>query len=132
MLTRSRLGGPRMNLGIAVHDDEGTTLLALSGELDIASAGELEDQVAKLVAAGRTRVVADLSALSFCDSTGIGTLVRANNDCRRSGGYFRLAALSRNVARVMGVVGLLATFPVYRTVEAARVADPDGLLSTDE
>jgi anti-anti-sigma factor len=91
----------------------------------------LRTQLAALVAAGRSRLILDLTALVFCDSTGIGTLVRGNNDCHSVDGYLRLAAPNRNVARVLSVVGLLDTFPTYRTVEAARRADGNALVAAE-
>jgi anti-sigma B factor antagonist len=117
-----------MDLGIATAGDTDPAVVALTGELDIASAGALEDRIRGLVDAGHSRLVVDLAGLIFCDSTGIGTLVRANNDCLALGGYLRLAAPNRNVARVLAVVGLLDAFPAYRSVDAARRADADALV----
>jgi anti-sigma B factor antagonist len=117
-----------MDLGIATVEDTDPTIVSLTGELDIASAGGLEDRIRRLTDAGHSRLIVDLAGLVFCDSTGIGTLVRANNDCLDQGGYLRLAAPNRNVARVLAIVGLLDMFPTYRSVEAARRADADGLV----
>ena len=41
-------------------------------------------------------------------------------------------APSPNVARVLGVVGLLHTFPTYRTVEGAQSADDGALLVRED
>ncbi|NJC71749.1 STAS domain-containing protein [Planosporangium thailandense] len=117
-----------MELGIATVDDTDPAITALTGELDIASAPKLEDHLRDLIDAGCTRLIVDLSDLSFCDSTGIGTLVRANNERLSRGGYLRLAAPNRHVARVLAVVGLLDAFPTYRSVDAARHADVAGLV----
>jgi anti-anti-sigma factor len=112
-----------MELGIATVADTDPTVVSLTGELDIASAPQLEERIRNLVDSGRTRLVIDLADLTFCDSTGIGTLVRGNNDCRAQGGYLRLAAPNRHIARVLAVVGLLDAFPTYQSVDAARLAD---------
>lgn len=112
-----------MNLGIATADGTDPAIVSLTGELDIASAVAFEEHIGALLAAGRSRLVLDLTDLVFCDSTGIGTFVRANNDCLRDGGFLRLAAPSHNVARILAVVGLLDTFPTYQSVDAARDAD---------
>ncbi|GAA1794992.1 STAS domain-containing protein [Planosporangium flavigriseum] len=117
-----------MDLGITTVADTDPVVVSLTGELDIASAPPLAERIRSLIDAGRTRLVVDLAGLAFCDSTGIGTLVRANNDCLLQGGYLRLAAPSRHVARVLAVVGLLDTFPTYQSVEAARRADADALV----
>jgi anti-sigma B factor antagonist len=104
------------------------TVVTLTGELDLASAPELSARIDALLAAGQTRLVIDLGELTFCDSTGIGILIRANNGCQQRNGYLRLAAPNHNVARVLDVVGLLGVFPTYRTVDAARRGDPAGLV----
>ncbi|MGC9669167.1 STAS domain-containing protein [Planosporangium sp. 12N6] len=117
-----------MDFGIATTEDTDPLVLTLTGELDIASAPALEERVGQLIDTGHVRVIVDLAALTFCDSTGIGTLVRANNDCLSRGGYLRLAAPNRNVARVLSVVGLLDTFPAYHSIDAARSADAGGLV----
>jgi anti-anti-sigma factor len=117
-----------MNLSIATVEDTDPTVVSLTGELDLACADELEDRIRGLVDAGHTRLIVDLADLTFCDSTGIGTLIRANNACLALGGYLRLAAPTHNVARVLAVVGLLDAFPAYQSVDAARRADAGGLV----
>jgi anti-sigma B factor antagonist len=108
-----------MDLDITTVEDMDPVIVSLAGELDIASAPHLEDRIRSLIDGGRTRLVIELAELIFCDSTGIGILVRANNDCVAQGGHLRLAAPSRHVARVLAVVGLLDAFPTYQSVDAA-------------
>ncbi|GII22973.1 STAS domain-containing protein [Planosporangium mesophilum] len=115
-------------IGETVPVGTDATVVTLTGELDIASAGELERRLGVLLDTGHNRLVVDLAGLIFCDSTGIGTLVRANTDCLHEGGYLRLASPNRNISRVLAIVGLLDTFPVYSSVDAARRADADGLV----
>jgi anti-sigma B factor antagonist len=118
-----------MNLGIATVEDTDPMIISLNGELDIASASQLEERINALVAGGRNRLVVNLADLIFCDSTGIGALVRGNTACLERGGYLRLAAPNRNITRVLAVVGLLEAFPTYQTVDAARAGDASGLVA---
>jgi anti-sigma B factor antagonist len=53
-------------------------VLSLYGELDLDSSPLLERELETLSAAGRDRVVVDLSGLEFMDSTGLQTLLRAH------------------------------------------------------
>jgi anti-sigma B factor antagonist len=117
-----------MDLDVTVAEGD-PVVVALSGELDIACAAELEKRINELVGGGHIRLIVDLTDLGFCDSTGIGTFVRGNTACRDQGGYLRLAGPNRNVARVLAVVGLLDTFPTYRCVDTARRADTAGLIT---
>jgi anti-anti-sigma factor len=55
---------------------DGTRVLAVSGELDLDTAGELRRRLLA-TDGGRSRTVVDLAECAFIDSTGIGLLVRA-------------------------------------------------------
>ena len=64
-------------------------MVNLRGQLDLDSAPALTDALDGLYRDGVNRIVVDLSGVSFCDSTGLSSLVvgyhRANRaGCRRS------------------------------------------------
>jgi anti-anti-sigma factor len=60
-------------------DGDGTPLVRIAGELDLANVGEVEAAVAPIVDARPERLVVDLSALAFADSSAIALLVRWAN-----------------------------------------------------
>ena len=65
-------------MNIARHDGNDHVRIAVAGELDMATAGQLRDHLHLLLAADRPRLVLlDLDGVTFCDSTGISTLVAA-------------------------------------------------------
>lgn len=98
---------PSVALAIQAAEDGTTSILALSGELDLSTAARLQEAIDDLVARGRHRVVLDLTGLTFCDSTGLTTFVRGNRDCTAKGGWLRLAGAQGHVERVIGISGLL-------------------------
>ena len=57
------------------------TRLAVSGELDLATAEEFAERVRQLSAAGAT-VLLDLSAVAFMDSSGLNALVNTIREAR--------------------------------------------------
>ncbi|MDQ1461843.1 MAG: hypothetical protein QOI08_3327 [Actinomycetota bacterium] len=59
------------------RDDSGARVVNLVGEIDIANADALGEQLDQLIGAGADRLVVDLSALDFMDSSGIAMLLRA-------------------------------------------------------
>ena len=65
--------------------DGGSWRLALSGELDLASADQLEDAIRQAEKGGGLRIVVDLSDLRFMDSTGLSVLLRAHARSREDG-----------------------------------------------
>ena len=66
-----------------------------------------------------TRLVLDMSGLSFLDSAGVGALVSLFVNRRNHGKTLALAALTQQGNAVMQVSGLLKLLPVYPSVEEA-------------
>jgi len=89
---------------ITVRNLRDIHLVTLHGELDVASAEGLSNSLVEL--AGST-VVADLSDLTFMDSSGIGALVRARNRIKADGlGELLLTRPVEIVRRTLEIVGL--------------------------
>lgn len=87
----------------------GVTRLVLDGELDLATAGLLREQVDQVVAGGRPRrLVIDLARVSFCDSTGVGALVDAHDTTTRHGIALHTSNPRGMTLRVLQVTGALA------------------------
>jgi anti-sigma B factor antagonist len=81
-------------------------VVAMHGELDVASAEGLTDALIEL--AGSTLVV-DLAGLTFMDSSGIGALVRARNRIEADGlGELVLTRPTSIVRKALEIVGLSA------------------------
>jgi len=105
------------------HDDfrieqrerpDGATLVSVFGEVDLATADQLEATLEGLAAQKRTAVL-DLSRVDFMDSSGIGVLVRATHEAQRDGWTFLLSAeLSESVSRLFTVSGMHEHLPVER------------------
>jgi anti-anti-sigma factor len=66
-----------------------------------------------------TRLVLDMSGLSFLDSAGVGALVSLFVSRKNHGKTLALAALTPQGYAVMQVSGLLKLLPVYPSVEEA-------------
>ena len=123
-----------MNPGTTIHPAldcrvrtaGGVTVAELAGELDLASAPALREQLLRLLRPGSSRLVLDLSRVSFCDASGLAVLVGADRQARLLGGFLRLAAVSPQTARVLDITGLGRHLPVYPTVAAASSAPRAG------
>lgn len=84
--------------------------LQISGELDLAVSGRLQDHIDSVARAGET-VVLDLSELTFVDSSGLNVLVTAFKQARRDGWELRVERrMTRPVERVITMMGLDAVF----------------------
>jgi len=90
---------------------DGRPVVALTGELDIATAHEVAARLADALAEGKGLVV-DLGELRFIDSTGISTLLVAHK-CALDGGHVLvLRAPVPNVRKTLSLVGLDQVFRI--------------------
>ena len=112
--------------GVPVRIADGVTIAELSGDLDLASAPGLREQLLGLLRPGTSRLVLDLSRVSFCDASGLAVLVGASHRARMLGGFLRLAAVSPATGRVLQLTGLDRHLSIYPTVHAATNAPGDG------
>jgi anti-anti-sigma factor len=94
------------SLGVSTRTVGGMTIAELAGELDIASAPALREQLLSLLRPGSSRLVIDLSKVSLCDASGLAVLVGIGRRARLRGGFLRLAALSPPAGRVLHITGL--------------------------
>lgn len=86
------------------------TRLKLSGELDVAVIGRLQDRLDSLARAGES-VVLDLSDLSFIDSSGLNVLVTAFKASQRDDWQLSIErSMGPAVARVITMMGLDSVF----------------------
>ena len=81
-------------------------MLALSGELDVVSAPELEQCLNDVLAEPQARVTLDLSELAFVDSAGMSVLIKAKQDAESNGRTLVLGRATEQVQRVFALVGL--------------------------
>jgi anti-sigma B factor antagonist len=86
--------------------DEWRAAVQLCGELDIANADELSDELNAHLDAGRRVIRVDASQVRFIDSTAVGALVEANSRCRELHGSLILTGVQRPLRRLLQVAGL--------------------------
>jgi anti-sigma B factor antagonist len=98
---------PPEEFSITAADREGRAHLTLRGELDLATAPELEQLVNESLDAGND-VVVDLRGLEFMDSSGIRVLVAAHARASRIGTRLFIVrpASGSAVAKIVEVSGL--------------------------
>ncbi len=96
----------------------GAVVVRLTGELDLYNAHEVRDVLVEEAARDPERVVIDLSAVDFIDSTALGVLIEARTKLanRRA---FLLAAPAVETRRALEISGLDRTFGLHDSVEAA-------------
>jgi anti-sigma B factor antagonist len=91
----------------SVGSTPGTSVLAVSGEVDVATSPQLRRELHAMLDSGSTEVVVDFSGTTFVDSSGLGVLVGAYKRLRDSGtGTIRIVGTQPSVRKVFEITGL--------------------------
>jgi anti-sigma B factor antagonist len=107
-----------MQLRLDVDDRDDHAVVTATGEIDVETAGSLSDSVTEALAQA-PRVLLDLSAVTFIDSTGLGVLVRAHRAAEARGGFFAVVHPTPQTRKLVRVLGLDQLLHVYDTHEQA-------------
>lgn len=105
-------------LSIDVHQQAERHTMVLSGELDIATAGELEERAKQLCAGPARELVLDLGGLEFIDSSGLNAILRVRTLCQEHMCNLSLTPGERPVQRLFEVTRLIDRLPFVRARHA--------------
>lgn len=97
---------------------DGTCVVTLSGELDLANVEEIDRELETLHERGARKIVVDLLEVPFVESRVLGVLLRHSSRLRESGGRLTLVIDDR-VLRVIELTGLRAQFRIAATLAEA-------------
>lgn len=111
-----------MDLGLDVTQRGAYAVLAVQGEVDVYTAPRLRERLVELVSQGTQRVVVDLEAVDFLDSTGLGVLVGGLKRLRSHDGDLSLVCTQPRILKVFEITGLTKVFAIHDSVDAATAA----------
>lgn len=94
-----------------------------TGRLNMVAAPGLRDQLRDLVDGGSRRVVVDLSATEFIDSSGLGALISGLKAARQAGGDLRIAAPNTQVTSVLKLTRLDRVLTAHESADTAFDGD---------
>jgi anti-anti-sigma factor len=95
-----------LRISCVFHD--GTASVALEGELDLASARQMEERLTAIEDRRPARLIIDLGQLDFIDSTGLRLLLQADARAREQQYELVLRPGQPSIQRVFEVTGALA------------------------
>lgn len=104
----------------------GTTVVKLSGEIDILTVPTVSARLDALTADPCPGLVLDLGSVTFIDCAGLSALCRARNRVLERGGRLTLVACGARVLRVLRLTRLTTSFDICSGLPEAlaRTADP--------
>lgn len=97
-------------------------VLTLSGEIDLHRSPEIKEQLRPLIDARTPRILLDLSAVTYMDSSGLAVVIEALQRVIAYGGRLGLFGLQESVRSIFEIARLDQVFQIYPD-EAAASAD---------
>ena len=104
-------GGP-VHLTVDTLVASGEATLCLAGELDLNTTWVLEEALTAVLTQGVPKLVIDMAALEFIDSSGLNQLVMTRQRQHAQGGDVALRSPKASTRRVLEIVGLTELFTI--------------------
>ena len=102
-----------MSMTFATREVGGVTILDLSGKITLGEGGvTLREDVRKLLAEGKKKIVLNLAEVNYIDSSGLGELVSAYTAVKNAGGELKLLNLTSKVRDLLVITKLVTVFDV--------------------
>lgn len=108
-------------------------VLWLTGELDMSTAAGVDRQLREFCEVrGDSVVIVDLSGVTFIDSSGLDSLVRAHHDLAAHDRLLSLQSVPRAAQRLFGLLRRLGDCPLLEQELASTTAGLDDLTTVDD
>ena len=99
-----------------ISEQQGASIVAFTGEVDLESSPAAREILLKCFES-TSKVIVDLSEVTYIDSSGVASLVEALQAAKKNGSQFSLAAVSEPTRRVLELARLDKVFTLYDSVE---------------
>jgi anti-sigma B factor antagonist len=106
-------------LAIEREDQDRAAVLRIRGTVDLQTSPDLRKALIDAARRTRHRLVVDLSAVDYMDSSGLATLVEAFQRAQQAGGMLRLAAPAQAITFVIRLGRLDRLFHIDPSVDDA-------------
>jgi anti-sigma B factor antagonist len=103
--------------------DDDTHVVTVTGEIDLFTAPEFKQRVSAPIDAGRTRLVVDLTATTFIDSSSLGVLIGAHRRLRRLDGTLTIVVAGEPIIKTFRITGLDGVFTIVSSLDEALDGD---------
>jgi anti-sigma B factor antagonist len=105
-------------------------VISLPAEIDVSNADQVREDLLSVINHGATLLVVDMSATTFCDSSGVSALVRAFKRATAGAAGMRLVISAPAVHRILAITGIDRLIDIYPSVAAAMgTADQPATIS---
>jgi len=113
------------DLNISERQAGDVTILDLEGKVTIGEGSvAFRTAIQNLLSNGNTKVLLNMGAVSYCDSSGIGELVSSLTAVKDAGGNMKLLNLTKKMKDLLSITKLLTVFDDFDD-EASALASFD-------
>lgn len=103
--------------------DGAVTVVAVTGDVDMSTAPQLEQRLTELADGGAHSLVVDLSGVEFLDSSALGVLVGVHKRLAADHGAIKLVCGHPRIERIFAITRLTEVLPIFETVAEATASD---------
>ncbi len=100
--------------------DGDINIIGLRGRLDLTSASELKDASRDIIEKENCKLILNMEAVDFINSSGLGALVSILKDVRTSKGTLKLSNLAPYVKEIFDITQLSNIFDICENDQIAR------------
>jgi anti-sigma B factor antagonist len=105
--------------GLEEYAEDGVLRIAVTGEVDVASAPTLREHLYGAVERSKGIVIVDLLGVTFIDSTALGVLIGTQERSDEHGIQLRIILKEARIVKIFEITGLTDLFSIYPTVTEA-------------
>ena len=105
-------------LSVTVRRERGIVIAEISGDIDMSTAAELRERLARVAGSGQPLIV-DLNRITFIDSTGLGALIATARHASAHGGSLHAVCSQPQVRKLLWMTGVDRRIPLSATVAGA-------------
>jgi anti-sigma B factor antagonist len=94
-------------------------VVTLPAEIDVSNSQQISQELASVADQGAVMLIVDMTATTFCDTSGARELIAARKHARAGGAEIRLVVKAHAVLRVFEIIGLGDLFDIFADLAAA-------------
>jgi anti-sigma B factor antagonist len=104
-----------MSLNVVTREVDGVTIIDLNGRITLgdASSGKLRESVRDVLAKGSKKLLLNLAAVSYIDSSGLGELVSTYTTASNQGAAVKLLNVQSKVQDLLQITKLYTVFETF-------------------
>ena len=116
---KGRIEVSQQKIDIQIDTEGDHRVIKPTGDLDVYTVGSLRDAIGSMIEDGTTKVVVDLDAVPFMDSSGLGALMGGVRRLREAGGDLAISCTREQHLKLFTITGFGEGVSIAPTVEEA-------------